>query len=94
MDLVEEIYRIVKFLPSTELYSLSDQIRRAAISIPSNIAEGYGRNTAREYARFLAIARGSKHELETQLLICVRLNYLSEQQVDLSLSLCNEIGRI
>ena len=94
MDLVEEVYRIVKLLPREEQYALSDQIRRAVVSIPSNIAEGYGRNASREYARFLNIARGSKHELETQLLICVRLGYLAEHQIEPAMALCDEIGKM
>ncbi len=77
MSLVTEIYQLVKFLPKEETYALSDQMRRAAVSIPSNIAEGQARNSTREFVNFLSIARGSKAELETQLMICVRLKYLS-----------------
>ena len=94
MDLVEEVYRLVKQLPREEQYALSDQLRRAVVSIPSNIAEGYGRNAAKEYARFLNIARGSKHEVETQLLICVRLQYLKEPDIALAMSLSDEIGKM
>jgi len=71
MDLTVEIYRIAKKLPKEELFSLSDQMRRAAVSIPSNIAEGNGRQTKGEFQHFLRIAKGSAAELETQLLICV-----------------------
>lgn len=92
--LVEEVYNIVKSLPKEELYALSDQMRRSVVSIPSNIAEGYERNTTREYLRFLSIAQGSRAELETQLEICVRLAYLSVEQVNLALSLCNEVGKM
>lgn len=92
--LVEEVYNIVKSLPKEELYALSDQMRRSVVSIPSNIAEGYERNTTREYLRFLSIAQGSRAELETQLEICVRLAYLSAEQVNLALSLCNEVGKM
>ena len=65
MDLTTEIYRLVKFLPREETYALSDQMRRAALSIPSNIAEGHGRNSNKEFANFLSIARGSLTELRT-----------------------------
>ena len=94
MDLVEEVYRLVNKLPREERYALSDQIKRAAVSIPSNIAEGYGRNSPKEYIRFINISRGSKYELETQLLICVRLNFLTEEQIALSMQMCDEIGRM
>lgn len=94
IDLVELIYGIVKRLPKEETYALADQMRRAAVSIPSNIAEGYGRNAPKEYARFLSIARGSKYELETQLLICVRINYLDEKDIEKAMVLCDEIGKM
>ena len=94
MDLVTEIYRLVKFLPREETYALSDQMRRAAISIPSNIAEGQSRNSSKEFLQFLYIARGSKAELETQLLIAYRLNYLSDDQISSALAMCDDIGRM
>lgn len=94
MVLVEEVYRLIRRLPAEEKYALSDQLRRAVVSIPSNIAEGYGRNAAKEYVRFLNIARGSKYEVETQLLICVRLHYLQEVDIQQALALCEEIGRM
>ncbi len=94
MDLVEEVYRLVKLLPREEQYALSDQLRRAVVSVPSNIAEGYGRHAAKDYLRFLNIARGSKNEVETQLLICARLNYVSGADLAKAMGLCNEIGRM
>jgi four helix bundle protein len=94
MALVEEIYRLVKFLPREELYALSDQMRRAAVSIPSNIAEGHERDSLKEYLRFLYIAQGSRAELETQLELCMKLGYFSEDQIRLSLSLSDEISRM
>lgn len=94
MDLTEEIYRLVKFLPREETYSLSDQMRRAVVSIPSNIAEGQGRTSTKELLRFLTVARGSQTELETQLQICIRLNYISENQAMTSLNLCDEINKM
>lgn len=94
MDLLVEIYRLVKKLPKEETYALSDQMRRAAVSIPSNIAEGRGRSSVKDFLRFLFIARGSQAEIETQLLACVRLDYLSESEVEPSLNLCSEVGRM
>ena len=91
MDLVVEIYRLVKILPKEETYALSDQMRRAAVSIPSNIAEGFFRNSSKQYIQFLSVARGSAAELETQLLIGVRLKYLNDIQCENALNLCNEI---
>ena len=94
MDLVEKTYAVVRRLPKEENYALSDQMRRAAVSIPSNIAEGYSRLASKDYARFLTIARGSVYELQTQLLICRRLNYLSEDSVKDAIQLSDEIGRM
>jgi len=94
MDMTESLYRIVKKLPKEETYALSDQMRRAAISIPSNIAEGFGRNSKKEYLQFLYIANGSVSELETQLMLCVRINYLKESEIQSILTLLSEIGKI
>ncbi len=94
MDLVEETYQIVKYLPKEELYALSDQMRRAAISIPSNIAEGHVRKTKREYANFLSIARGSNAELQTQIQICIRLRYLTEEITAKASGLSEEAGKM
>ena len=94
MALVKEVYRLVKYLPAEERYVLSDQMRRAAVSIPSNIAEGYGRNSPNAYRHFLQIARGSKFELETQLLICVDVGFLTDEQTTPAMTLCDEIGRM
>jgi len=76
MDLVTELYRELEHFPRHEQYGLCSQIRRAAISVPANIAEGAGRESRREYLRFLHIARGSISELETELEIARRLNYI------------------
>ena len=78
MDLVEAIYRTTARFPKEELYGLTSQIRRAAVSIPSNIAEGQARNTTRDFLHFLAIAYGSLKEVETQVLIAERLGYIDE----------------
>jgi len=94
MELAVIIYRLTKKLPKEELFSLSDQMRRAAISIPSNIAEGQDRDTNREFVRFLTISRGSKAELETQLLICVKVGYLNEHEISEAMDLLKETGKM
>ena len=78
MDLVVEIYAFVRSLPPEEKYCLGDQIRRCSISIPSNIAEGHNRNSIKDYIRFISISRGSVAELQTQLILSMRLGYLDE----------------
>jgi four helix bundle protein len=75
MELVELVYRMSKQFPREEIYGLTSQIRRAAVSIPSNIAEGQGRSTTKDFLNFLSVARGSLREVETQLLISERLEY-------------------
>jgi len=86
-----EIYKITKGFPKEETYSLTSQIRRAVVSIPSNIAEGYGRKTTPEYIRFLYIAYGSNCELETQVLLSGDLGYIEAGKLR---KLQNEIGEI
>ena len=78
MDFVEAIYKALKTFPREERYGICDQIRRAAVSVPSNIAEGFGRDTPKEFAHFLSIARGSLYEVMTQLEIASRLGYLAQ----------------
>ncbi|MDD4672231.1 MAG: four helix bundle protein [Bacteroidales bacterium] len=80
--LVTVIYKITESFPKSELYGLSNQIRRCAVSIPSNIAEGAARTSTKEFSRFLAISLGSIAELETQLIISKNLTYLSEIEFD------------
>ena len=78
IGLVKDIYSITSQFPDEEKFGLVTQMRRSAVSIPSNIAEGAGRGSQREFAQFLVIARGSLSELETQLIIAKELNYLSD----------------
>ena len=94
MDLAVEIYKLVKLLPKEETYALSDQMRRAVVSIPSNIAEGQGRNSTREFIKFLSIARGSQCEIETQLQLCIQIGYLREDETKKALNLCEEISKM
>jgi|SRR5205085_2665242 len=77
MDLVEAVYRLSEAFPRTEIYGLTAQLRRAAVSVPSNIAEGHTRASTKEYANHLSIAQASLAELETQLEIAQRLNYIA-----------------
>ena len=94
MDLTAVIYKLVRNLPKEELYSLSDQMRRAAVSIAANIAEGQDRKTDKEFIYFLTISRGSKAELETLLLICVKVGYLNETDISEAMNLLSEIGKM
>ena len=94
MDLADEIYKLTRLLPKEELFSLSDQLRRAAVSIPSNIAEGRGRQTEKEFRQFLSIAKGSVFEAETQLLIGLRQGFYSSDQAENALRLCDEVGKM
>lgn len=79
MDLVLDVYQTTSRLPTVEKYSLTDQIRRAAISIPSNIAEGAARQTKKEFSNYLHMAQGSLSELDTQLELAKRLGYLDDE---------------
>ncbi len=94
MDLVLEVYKATDGFPKREVYSLSDQIRRAAVSIPSNIAEGQAHFNKREFLHFLRHAAGSLAELETQLLLAQRLTYLPDAQSTDSQNAVHEVGRI
>ena len=79
MSLAEDVYGVLKVLPTDEKFALSSQLRRAVISIPSNIAEGFGRDTTRDFLHFIAMARGSLYEVMTQMELAVRLAYVPEQ---------------
>lgn len=94
MELVVETYKISRLLPKEEMYLLSDQMRRAAGSIPSNIAEGQARKSTKEFLNFLSISQGSKVELQTQILICEKLGYLLREQTKQSLLLSEEVGKM
>jgi four helix bundle protein len=94
MDLVETIYRVTGTFPREEIYGLTSQIRRAAISIPSNIAEGNGRNTTRDYVHFLGVAYGSVKEVETQTLIAERLRYINSARSTELVTMTGEIARL
>ena len=94
IDLVEAIYKSTSQWPSTEIFGLTSQVRRAAVSIPANIAEGQGRGNTQDFVRFLTIARGSLRETETHLVIASRLNFLSEQDFQQLRVLTDEVGRL
>jgi four helix bundle protein len=94
MDLVETSYKLSSRLPLDERFGLISQIRRAASSIPANIAEGFGRWNARDFARFAAIASGSLRELETHLMIVQRLGYLDKAAVESALHAADELSKM
>lgn len=94
MDLVVLCYEITKEFPKNELYGLTGQLQRAAVSVPANIAEGHSRQHRKEYLQHLAIARGSLSELETHLLIAERLEYIDKEKLNATLKTTNEIGRM
>ncbi len=91
IDFVTSIYKLTTSFPANELYGLSLQIRRCAVSIPSNIAEGYGRRSTKDYIRFLNIAMGSIYELQTQLEIGLNLNFISKSNYESNYKKIREI---
>jgi four helix bundle protein len=94
MKLAVEVYKISDKLPHQEKYILISQINKCAVSIPSNIAEGCGRNSSKEYIYFLSIAQGSAFELETQLIICQELNYANREDLESVFSTLLEIQKM
>ena len=94
MDLVKEVYLLTNIFPQKEQFGLTSQIRRCAVSIPSNIAEGAGRNSKKEFNQFLGIATGSLFELETQLLISTRVDYSKETEIITLIDLISEIHKM
>ena len=81
IKIVTLVYQLVRSFPKEELFALTSQLKRASVSIPSNIAEGFGRNTDKSFSHFLAIARGSLYEVETQLLIAEELGFISDDKL-------------
>jgi four helix bundle protein len=94
MELAEFCYQVTRSFPREELFGLVSQVRRAAVSVPANIAEGQARGPGKEFAHFLRVARGSLAELETHLLLCRRVGLLSEEHQEAALALADEIGRL
>ncbi len=94
MDLVVECYKLTKAFPSSELYGLTGQLQRAAVSVPANIAEGQAREHIKEFQQHLSIANGSLAELETHILIAERLGYLKSTAVRETLVRTDQVGRM
>jgi four helix bundle protein len=94
MDLATDVHRLTRLLPSNEMFGLISQIRRSAVSIPSNIAEGTARRTTREFLAFLHIARGSSAELDTQLQLARNVGYLADADLVPVLAGLDEVGRL
>jgi four helix bundle protein len=94
MELVIQIYQVSKHFPKEEIFTLTSQVRRAAISIPSNIAEGHAKSSTKEYRVFVGHAKGSLAEVETQIQIAHGLNYVEDSTAADLLSLCAELGRV
>ena len=94
MDFVEAVYRLTQHFPREELYGLTNQLRRAAVSVPSNIAEGQGRGVGGEFAHHRRISNGSRQEAETQILIAIRLGHVTEVEAAEALGLGDEVGRL
>ena len=94
IDFVKKVYQVTHNFPDSEKFGLINQIRRAAVSIPSNIAEGHGRNFTKEFRQFLAISLGSLAELETQLIIAKEIEYLTQNGLDALLSPLDRIRKM
>lgn len=93
-ELVLKIYEITKDFPKDELFALTSQIRRASVSVPSNIVEGKARGSNKEYKRFLLMARGSLEEVKYQLLLAKDLNYIDDMKYEELFKLTDEVGRL
>jgi len=94
MELTVAVYQLTSTFPREEIYGLTSQLRRASTSIPSNIAEGQGRNTTGEFLQFLGHARGSLFEVETQLLVASKLEIIDERAAEKALAMASELSRI
>ncbi len=90
----EEVYKLISELPPDEKYGLSSQIKRCSVSIPSNIAEGAGRNSTKEFKHFLSIANGSAYELLTQLILMTEFNLVKKEKVKPVIDICIEIQKM
>ncbi len=94
IDLAKSAYKLTSALPSNEKYGIISQIKRSVVSISSNIAEGAGRNSNKEFKHFLSIANGSAYELQTQLILTIELNLLSKEKVQPSIDMLTEIQKM
>lgn len=94
IELTKLVYEIVTAVPTNEKYGLTSQIKRSSVSIPSNIAEGAGRNSNKEFKHFLSIANGSAYELQTQLILTIELNLLSKESIQPALDLIIEVQKM
>jgi four helix bundle protein len=94
MQLAGEVYRLSAKFPKHEIYGLASQIQRSAVSVPSNIAEGHGRNSNKEFHHFLGVALGSLAELETQLILAQQFGYLTEEAINPVLQISDETGKM
>jgi four helix bundle protein len=94
IELAKQVYKVVADLPNEERYGLSSQIKRCAVSIASNIAEGAGRNSNKEFKHFLGIANGSSYELHTQLILTYELNLIEKNRIEELLNLITEIQKM
>ncbi|MFH1160048.1 MAG: four helix bundle protein [bacterium] len=94
VELVKQVYKITSGFPKSELYGMTSQIRRAAISFPANIAEGWGRESSKNYIQFLRNSRGSLFELDTLLIITQELSYISTDQSNNIRKEINELGKM
>jgi four helix bundle protein len=94
IELAKDIYTVTKNFPPTEVYGLTNQLRRAAVSVPSNIAEGQSRQSSKEFSHFLHISLGSLSEVDTQMVIAQELDYLSTTQADLLFSAIFELRKM
>ncbi len=94
MRLAQQVYALAVKLPPNDRFGLVQQLRRSAVSVPSNIAEGHARGATRDFARFIAISRGSLAEIETQIELCLGLGMLNNDEATPVLACCDEVGRI
>jgi len=94
LDLTETVYQVARTLPSDERFALADQLRRAAVSIPANIAEGWGRRSRGDFVRFVRVANGSLREVQTHILVALRLGVLRDGPASPALDGCDRVARL